>query len=95
MILCLSVCYPRCRCVKFISNLKSWIKGTHHGVGSKLLASYLNEYIFQFNRWFYPMRCSESEHGSPALPTLGSTRVDGSTLASLTEPIGQQPDRHG
>lgn len=35
---------------KFISNAKSWLVGTHHGVESKYLASYLSEYTFRFNR---------------------------------------------
>jgi hypothetical protein len=35
---------------KFISNAKSWIIGTHHGVESKYLAQYLSEYAYRFNR---------------------------------------------
>lgn len=35
---------------KFISNAKSWIAGTHHGVDAKYLAPYLSEYTFRFNR---------------------------------------------
>lgn len=35
---------------KFISNAKSWIVGTHHGVEAKYLAPYLSEYTFRFNR---------------------------------------------
>ena len=35
---------------KFISNAKSWIAGTHHGVDAKYLALYLSEYTFRFNR---------------------------------------------
>jgi ISXO2-like transposase domain len=35
---------------KFISNAKSWIVGTHHGVESKYLGPYLSEYTFRFNR---------------------------------------------
>lgn len=37
------------------SNLKTWLLGTHHGVSSKHLAAYLNEFTFRFNRRFYPM----------------------------------------
>jgi len=37
------------------SNLKTWLLGTHHGVSSQHLASYLNEFTFRFNRRFYPM----------------------------------------
>lgn len=35
---------------KFISNAKSWIAGTHHGVEAKYLGPYLSEYTFRFNR---------------------------------------------
>src|SRR3989304_7719688 len=35
---------------KFISNAKSWIAETHHGVESKYLGQYLSEYTYRFNR---------------------------------------------
>ena len=35
---------------KFISNAKSWVVGTHHGVEAKYLGQYLSEYTFRFNR---------------------------------------------
>lgn len=38
-----------------ISNLKTWLRGTHHGVSPQHLQTYLNEYVFRFNRRFYPM----------------------------------------
>jgi hypothetical protein len=34
----------------FISNAKSWIVGTHHGVRAKYLELYLAEYTYRFNR---------------------------------------------
>jgi transposase-like protein len=37
------------------SNLKTWLRGTHHGVSPQHLQTYLNEYAFRFNRRFYPM----------------------------------------
>jgi hypothetical protein len=37
------------------SNLKTWLRGTHHGVSQTHLQAYLNEYVFRFNRRFYPM----------------------------------------
>jgi transposase-like protein len=37
------------------SNLKTWIKGTFHGVSEKHLQAYLNEYTFRFNRRKTPM----------------------------------------
>lgn len=36
-------------------NLKSWILGTHHGVEPKYLQSYLDEFVFRFNRREHPM----------------------------------------
>ncbi len=44
---------PICHLV--ISNLKTWIRGTYHGVSPQHLQAYLNEYVFRFNRRFYPM----------------------------------------
>ena len=35
---------------KFISNVKAWILGTHHGVSKKYLGLYLSEYAYRFNR---------------------------------------------
>ncbi|HUK99660.1 MAG TPA: IS1595 family transposase [Nitrospirota bacterium] len=37
------------------SNLKTWLKGTFHGVSPKHLQAYLNEYVFRFNRRQTPM----------------------------------------
>ena len=37
------------------SNMKAWLYGTHHGVSQHHLQAYLNEYVFRFNRRFYPM----------------------------------------
>jgi len=33
-----------------ISNMKTWLNGTHHGVGRPHLQAYLDEYVFRFNR---------------------------------------------
>ena len=38
-----------------ISNLKAWLLGTHHGVSSKHLQPYLDEFAFRFNRRRTPM----------------------------------------
>lgn len=46
-----------------ISNLKSWLLGTHHGVSVKHLQAYLNEFVFRFNRRFYPMSAFHSVLG--------------------------------
>jgi len=41
-------------------NLDAWLLGTHHGVSSKHLQSYLNEFVFRFNRRFWPMIAFDS-----------------------------------
>jgi hypothetical protein len=49
------------------SNLKTWILGTHHGaIGQHHLQAYLNEYVFRFNRRFYPMTAFNSVLGIAA-----------------------------
>lgn len=45
------------------SNLKAWLRGTHHGVSRQYLPAYLNEYVFRFNRRFYPMTAFASVLG--------------------------------
>jgi len=45
------------------SNLKAWILGTHHGVSPQHLQAYLNEFVFRFNRRFYPMTAFNSVLG--------------------------------
>jgi transposase-like protein len=48
------------------SNLKTWLLGTHHGVSQDHLQAYLNEYVFRFNRRFYPMTAFNSVLGLAA-----------------------------
>lgn len=36
------------------SNLKAWLLGTHHAVSDRHLQAYVNEFVFRFNRRFYP-----------------------------------------
>lgn len=45
------------------SNLNAWIQGTHHGVSQQHLQAYLDEYVFRFNRRFYPMNSFSSVLG--------------------------------
>ena len=46
------------------SNLKTWLMGTHHGrIESQHLQAYLNEFVFRFNRRFYPMTAFNSVLG--------------------------------
>ena len=49
---------------RVFSNLKTWLDGTHHGrVEPQHLQAYLNEYVFRFNRRFYPMTAFNSVLG--------------------------------
>jgi len=48
------------------SNLKTWLRGTHHGVSQRHLQAYLNEYVFRFNRRFYPTTAFNSVLGLAA-----------------------------
>jgi transposase-like protein len=41
-------------------NLDAWLLGTHHGVSAQHLQAYLNEYVFRFNRRFWPMVAFDS-----------------------------------
>ena len=43
-----------------ISNLKSWLQGTHRGVSGGHLQVYLDEYTFRFNRRSTPMAASQA-----------------------------------
>ena len=42
------------------SNLKSWLRGIHHGVSPQHLQAYLDEFTFRFNRCFYPFNAFRS-----------------------------------
>ena len=40
---------------RVFGNLKTWLRGTHHGVGHQHLQAYLDEFSFRFNRRRTPM----------------------------------------
>jgi len=54
---------------RVFSNLKTWLRGTHHGVSRQHLQAYLNEYTFRFNRRGTPMAAFQTALG------LGSQRL--------------------
>jgi transposase-like protein len=41
-------------------NLKTWLRGIHHGVSPQHLQAYLNECTFRFNRRVYPFNALRS-----------------------------------
>lgn len=52
-------------------NLKTWLRGTHHGVGHDHLQAYLDEFAFRFNRRRTPMAAFQTllGLGTQHLPT--------------------------
>ena len=69
--------FPRVH--RVFSNLKTWLAGTHHGVGRQHLQHYLNEYVFRFNRRRRPMAAFQSLLGlaSQHEPTTYNMLYDG------------------
>lgn len=59
------------RAHRVISNLKSWLQGTHRGVSGEHLQVYLDEYTFRFNRRRTPMAAFQTLLGlqSQRLPS--------------------------
>lgn len=53
---------------RVFSNLKTWLKGTHHGVSADYLGAYLHEFEFRFNRRRMPMAAFQTLLGLSALP---------------------------
>lgn len=51
---------------RVFSNLKTWLTGTHHGVGAKNMPVYLREFVFRFNRRQTPMAAFQTLLGLTA-----------------------------
>jgi hypothetical protein len=72
------------------ANLKTWLHGTHRGVGAQHLERYLEEFVFRFNRRFYPLAAFDT--------LLGLTsRVEPTAYPELRgpKPGGGRPRRRG
>jgi transposase-like protein len=54
------------RAHRTFANLKTWLLGTHHGVGAKHLPHYVDEFVFRFNRRRSPMAAFQSLLGLTA-----------------------------
>lgn len=65
-------------------NLKTWLRGIHHGVSPQHLQAYLNEFAFRFNRRFYPFNSFRSLLGI-------SGRTAGPTYEGLYSGEWQHP----
>jgi transposase-like protein len=72
---------------RVISNLKSWLRGTHRGVSGEHLPAYLDEYVFRFNRRRTPMAAFQTLLGLQS--NQQPTRYD--EIAGLT----RQPELTG
>lgn len=70
------------------SNLKSWLRGCHHGVSPQHLQAYLNEFTFRFNRRFAPFNAFRSLLG------IGG-EVASPTYAALYSGDWQHPTASG
>lgn len=68
---------------RVFSNLKTWINGTHHGVDPKHLPSYLDEFVFRFNRRETPMAAFQTLLGI-------STKKNPISLEDLTKPESKE-----
>jgi transposase-like protein len=66
------------------SNLKTWLRGIHHGVSPQHLQSYLNEFVFRFNRRRSPLNAFRSLMGIAG----GATAP---TYAALYSGLWQHP----
>ena len=67
---------------RVFSNLKAWLNGTHHGVEPKYLQSYLEEFVFRFNRRNTPMAAFQTLLGISARKAPLSLRE----LTSVSQP---------
>ena len=75
------------------SNLKAWLLGTHHGVSQQHLPAYLNEFVFRFNRRFYPMTAFATVLGigmrvtGPTYQDLYDGQWDHHTRSVIVDPL--------
>jgi hypothetical protein len=65
---------------RVISNMKTWLRGTHHGVGADHLDAYLDEFVFRFNRRYFPMA------GFATLLGLGASQPP-TTIEQIRSPL--------
>jgi predicted RNA-binding Zn-ribbon protein involved in translation (DUF1610 family)/transposase-like protein len=64
---------------RVVANLKTWLRGTHRGVGADHLERYLEEFVFRFNRRFYPMAAFDTLIGL-------TSRIEPTAYAELRGP---------
>lgn len=72
------------RAHRALSNLKTWLQGTHHGVSPKHLQVYLDEFVFRHNRRRTPLA------GFQTLLGLGAFH-EPTTYRQITRPQRENP----
>jgi transposase-like protein len=77
------------RAHRALSNLKTWLQGTHHGVSPKQLPVYLDEFVFRHNRRRAPLAAFQTLLGLGAVhaPT-GYRQISGPTRRRPAELSG-------
>ena len=79
------------RAHRALSNLKTWLQGTHHGVSPKHLQVYLDEFVFRHNRRRTPLAGFQTLLGLGA--SRGPTTYHAITRNELPNPPGPPPPR--
>ena len=72
---------------RVISNLKTWLRGTHHGVGADHLDAYLDEFAFRFDR--------RHNRAAEFASLLGLTIEVGHATAAAISPFSETAKRRG
>jgi hypothetical protein len=73
---------------RVFGNLKTWLGGTHHGVGHDHLQAYLDEFAFRFNRRRTPMAAFQ-----PSRPCWASLPASTAPRPTTCCTVRSQPDR--
>jgi ISXO2 transposase-like protein len=72
---------------RVISNLKSWLQGTHRGVSGTQLQVYLDEFTFRFNRRRTPMAAFQTLLGlGSAQPPTTYRQITGGGRNIISDP---------
>ena len=73
------------RAHRALSNLKTWLQGTHHGVSPKHLHVYLNEFVFRHNRRRTPLAGFNAPDSAPSTSPPHTARSPAASRNGLAE----------
>ena len=76
------------RAHRMISNLKTWLQGTYHGVSGDHLQFYLDEFVLRFNRRLTPMAAFQTLLGLGVTLRTNDLQADCRLDFSLAELTG-------